>query len=202
MNLKQEKKAEKKIGKPVHYQDKISHASIVRTIQKYLPASGTVPLVIVCIGTDRSTGDSLGPLVGTHLQKRSIPDTYVYGTLEEPVHAVNLQDTLAIIESSFQNPFVIAIDACLGRQKNIGMICVSEGPVLPGSGVNKKLVPVGDINITGIVNVSGFMEYAVLQNTRLNTVMNLSEVISRCLYIAILSREKAGLMSKLRFSHQ
>lgn len=195
MNLKQEKQA-------AHYEDKVSHASIVRAIRSYLPSPGTDPLVIVCIGTDRSTGDSLGPLVGTFLQKYAIPDAYIYGTLEKPVHAVNLQDTLRLVESAYRNPFIIAIDACLGKQKNIGMICVSKGPVLPGAGVNKKLVPVGDINITGIVNVSGFMEYSVLQNTRLNIVMNLSEVISRCLYLAILSRDKAGPLSKMRFSHQ
>lgn len=27
------------------------------------------PIVLVCVGTDRSTGDSLGPLVGTQLKK-------------------------------------------------------------------------------------------------------------------------------------
>ena len=37
----------------------------------------------------------------------------------------------------------------------------------PGAGVNKDLPPVGDLYITGVVNVGGFMDYLVLQNTRL-----------------------------------
>ncbi|MNT94758.1 hypothetical protein D3C72_2365110 [compost metagenome] len=47
----------------------------------------------------------------------------------------------------------------------------------PGAGVGKDLPPVGDYNIVGIVNVSGFMEYFVLQNTRLSLVYQLKNEI-------------------------
>jgi putative sporulation protein YyaC len=57
------------------------------------------------------------------------------------------------------------------------MIQVGEGPVRPGAGVNKDLPPVGTHHITGIVNVGGFMEYFVLQNTRLSLVMDLTDAI-------------------------
>lgn len=136
------------------------------------------PIVIVCIGTDRSTGDSLGPLVGTMLKKRRIEGIAVYGTLDEPVHAVNLRDTLQAIEERFRCPYIIAVDACLGQLSSIGSIQVGDGPMKPGAGVNKDLPPVGDIHITGIVNVGGFMEYLVLQNTRLSLVMNMAERIA------------------------
>ena len=36
----------------------------------------------------------------------------------------------------------------------------------------------GDIHITGIVNVSGYMEFFVLQNTRLNLVMKMAKKIA------------------------
>ena len=51
------------------------------------------PLTVVCIGTDRSTGDALGPLVGSRLTEwRSVRDRIrVVGTLDEPVHAGNLR---------------------------------------------------------------------------------------------------------------
>src|SRR5689334_11270299 len=59
-------------------------------------------LVIVCIGTDRSTGDALGPLVGSKLSSRlNSEHTSVYGTLESPVHAVNLKDTIQEIETNY-----------------------------------------------------------------------------------------------------
>jgi putative sporulation protein YyaC len=135
-------------------------------------------IICVCIGTDRSTGDSLGPLVGTLLSKDPRPGLWVYGTLNDPVHALNLQETLEKIACEHPHSLVIAIDACLGHFKSVGSIQLGLGPLKPGAGVNKTLPEVGHIHITGIVNVSGFMEYFVLQNTRLSLVMNMAEVIS------------------------
>ncbi|GKU77142.1 spore protease YyaC [Paenibacillus sp. L3-i20] len=143
------------------------------------------PIVVVCIGTDRSTGDALGPLTGTSLLKYRSSHFHLYGTLEEPVHAMNLEDTLIAINHKHIKPFIIGIDACLGQVSSVGCIQVGEGPVRPGAGVNKDLPPVGDIHVTGIVNVGGFMEYFVLQNTRLHLVMRLSEIIATSLFTAI-----------------
>lgn len=142
-------------------------------------------IVIVCIGTDRSTGDCLGPLAGTALSKYNTGLFHLYGTLEEPVHALNLEETLQNINYIHRDPFIIGIDACLGQSSSIGCIQVVQGPLRPGAGVNKQLPPVGDIHLTGIVNVGGFMEYFVLQNTRLSLVMRLSDIIATSLYTAI-----------------
>lgn len=149
------------------------------------------PIVIVCIGTDRSTGDALGPLVGTALSKESGKLFELYGTLEDPVHAMNLSETLLKIMRAFKQPFIIAIDACLGQISSVGCIQVGAGPVRPGAGVNKELPPVGDMHLTGIVNVGGFMEYFVLQNTRLNLVYKMSDIISRCMINAIRTTRNA-----------
>ncbi|ASS73567.1 spore protease YyaC [Tumebacillus algifaecis] len=139
-------------------------------------------VVIVCIGTDRSTGDALGPLVGSKLSGR-LQDSraVVYGTLDTPVHAVNLKDTLHEIENSYRNPYVIAVDACLGQLASVGLVTLGDGPLKPGAGVNKVLPEVGHIHITGIVNVGGFMEYFVLQNTRLSVVMKMADCIADAL---------------------
>ncbi|WP_054025763.1 spore protease YyaC [Bacillus sp. FJAT-28004] len=147
--------------------------------------AATRPIVVVCVGTDRSTGDSLGPLIGTSLSKYRSPHFSLFGTLENPVHAMNLDDTLIEINRRFHKPFVIGIDACLGQVSSVGSIQVGVGPVRPGAGVNKDLPPVGDIHITGIVNVGGFMEYFVLQNTRLHLVMKMADIISLSLFTAI-----------------
>ena len=66
-------------------------------------------LVIVCIGTDRATGDCLGPLVGQALLPS--PQYSVFGTLKEPIHAKNLNQTFKEIYSVCQNPFIIAVDS-------------------------------------------------------------------------------------------
>ncbi|GAB6085934.1 spore protease YyaC [Alkaliphilus crotonatoxidans] len=144
-------------------------------------------LVILCIGTDRSTGDALGPLIGYKLQDslRRYQDVYLWGTLDEPVHAKNLHDKISEIKETYQNPFIVAIDACLGRMERIGFIKIGHGPLKPGAGVNKDLPSVGDIHITGIVNLSGYMEYLVLQNTRLSLVMKMAETIAEGIKFAL-----------------
>jgi putative sporulation protein YyaC len=151
---------------------------------KMINLNANRPIVFVCIGTDRSTGDSLGPLVGTLLEEKVISPFFVYGTLENPIHAVNLKEQLYDIHQRHHNPFIIGIDACLGRLKSVGVIQIAEGPVKPGAGVNKDLPEVGDIHITGIVNVSGFMEFFVLQNTRLNLVLKMAKTIANGIHEA------------------
>lgn len=132
-------------------------------------------IIVLCIGTDRSTGDSLGPIVGYKLADKSLP---VYGTLEAPIHATNLEKTLDFIDQNHKDSFVIAVDASLGSEKHIGYVTVGNGPLKPGLGVNKRLPDVGDLHITGIVNVSGSSDPMLLQTTRLKTVMRLADTIA------------------------
>ena len=121
----------------------------------------------ICIGTDRSTGDSFGPLVGTALEKKGYQ---VFGTLKYPVHAMNLEETIAKLP---KGKTIIAVDAALGKMESVGNIKVEAGAIKPGTGVGKELPSVGDYRIKGVVNVGGYMEYLVLQNTRLNVVMEM-----------------------------
>lgn len=142
--------------------------------------------VILCIGTDRATGDSLGPLVGYKLSRLPKKERVtVYGTLEKPVHAQNLKETTELIYNTHSNPFVIAIDASLGSNKHIGHISVGKGGLKPGSGVKKDLGTIGDMFITGIVNLSGAMEIALLQNTRLSVVMRMADIVTTCLWLSL-----------------
>jgi len=135
-------------------------------------------VVVVCVGTDRSTGDALGPLTGHRLQA-IVPDAAaVFGTLEHPVHAGNLGEHLARIRHRHPAHALVAVDACLGSLENVGTIAVGLGALRPGAGVNKTLPPVGDLYVTGVVNVGGFMEYFVLQNTRLHLVMKMATVVA------------------------
>lgn len=134
-------------------------------------------IVVLCIGTDRSTGDCLGPLTGTKLKALNL-FPLVYGTLDEPVHATNLESMLKTIHSTVAHPFIIAVDACLGKLESVGRVTVGQGSVKPGAAVNKDLPAVGNAYITGIVNVGGFMEHLVLQSTRLNLVMKMADTIA------------------------
>jgi len=137
---------------------------------------GPLPWNVICIGTDRSTGDALGPLTGSFLQNSTVPGIFVDGDIDDPIHAANLGE----FSSTFipHGP-VLAIDACLGKKNNVGTVTLCEEPLRPGAGVKKDLPQIGDSHIAGIVNVGGLMEYYVLQNTRLSIVMSMSHWIAK-----------------------
>lgn len=153
-------------------------------------ARGARTLVFVCIGTDRSTGDSLGPLIGYKLSGLKSKRVHVYGSLENPVHAKNIDNVMKQILRECEDPFIVAIDACLGSMDHVGYIGIGEGPIKPGSGVNKELAPVGDMFVTGIVNFGGFMDFLVLQNTRLFVVMKIADLISSGIRYVVWKLEK------------
>lgn len=134
-------------------------------------------VIVLCIGTDRSTGDCLGPLVGTKLKENDCRLT-IYGTLQNPVHAKNLEDNIEMIQKKHPNAKIIAIDACIGSIDSVQDIQIKDTPLTPGAAMDKGLPAIGDISIVGIVNISeGAFEFMTLQNTRLNVTYNLAEII-------------------------
>lgn len=147
-------------------------------------------IVLLCIGTDRSTGDSLGPLVGYKLSAMKYDDIFVHGTLENPVHAKNINNVSNHIKNNYSSPLIIAVDACLGQMEHIGYISVGKGSIKPGSAVKKDISPVGDIYITGVVNFCGALDFLVLQNTRLNVVMRMADIISSGIRYVLWQTEK------------
>jgi putative sporulation protein YyaC len=135
-------------------------------------------IIFLCVGSDRSTGDSLGPLVGTMIKGKNIPFP-VYGTLEEPVHALNIKKVLKEIHKKYGEAFIFGIDASLGDEGQIGYIFIKEGPFIPGNAVNKVLPSVGNYHMKAIVNyLDPFSPVQSLNSTRLYTVTILAEIIT------------------------
>ncbi|MBR1743341.1 MAG: spore protease YyaC [Lachnospiraceae bacterium] len=141
--------------------------------------------IFLCIGSDRATGDCFGPLVGEALlharekKARLFQSPKVYGTLDKPIHAINLENTIRQIYHRYQNPYVFAIDASLGIKNHIGFITLGAGPLFPGIGVKKELPEIGDAAITGIVNENNDKGQHTLQTTRLSVVYHLANFVSR-----------------------
>jgi putative sporulation protein YyaC len=137
------------------------------------------PVAFACIGTDRSTGDALGPLVGQRLLRLGYDPAGVIGTLEEPLHALNLEERLLpVMEAPGPRPLIVAVDAALGSISNVGAVNVRRGGLLPGQGVGKSLPRIGELAVTATVNVqAGALDVQVLQSTRLYLVQQLAELI-------------------------
>ena len=158
-----------------------SLATLLRDELRVLGA-GRREVVIACIGTDRSTGDALGPLVGEALLRLGLPPQMVIGNLRDPLHALNLHRVLTVAEMA-PAPLVIAVDAALGPAHQIGAIRVRRGGLRPGEAVGKTLPKVGDLSVTAIVNSSGAgLDARVLQSTRLFVVHELSRLVAAGLW--------------------
>lgn len=177
----------------INTQNQDSSREIARVLEKCIQRhkKDWSEIVFLCIGSDRVTGDCLGPYVGYRLSQYQIPGIFVYGTLNQPVHAVNLSHITDSIASAHPSALVIAIDASLGEKRHLGYVSIGNGSLYPGAAVQKDLPPVGDIYITGIVNIAGILEYLTLQTTRLSTVITLADTITQGILGAFPRKEKS-----------
>jgi putative sporulation protein YyaC len=173
MNLKRHLASNKDQLRMLHTNESITEM-MSNTLISWLPDKPR-EYVIVCIGTDRSTGDAFGPLTGYFLSELKPKHVHVHGTLQDPVHATNMEDHFRHIQHTYEHPFIIAVDACLGKSSSVGHLIAGHGSIIPGAALNKSLPEIGDIHVTRVVNVSGFMEHYVLQNTRLSVVVDMAK---------------------------
>lgn len=135
-------------------------------------------LVFLCIGSDRYTGDALGPLVGSYLLEQ-LDDAIVYGSLENPVHAGNLTTVAGEIFRHYDRPLIVAVDACLGKKSEIGKLEIWEGGIEAGIAVGNRLPKVGDIAVIGIVNCTSQVGYLDLQSTPLSLVIKQARLLAQ-----------------------
>ena len=148
-------------------------------IQEEMTRRHKKKLVFLCIGTDRSTGDSLGPLIGYKLKQERRRGTLVFGTLDRPVHAMNLEHYVQVLKNGYPDALVVAVDASVGDENHVGYVTLGRGALKPGLGVCKELHAVGDLFITGIVSGCSHYDPMMLQSIRLALVMQLADCIAR-----------------------
>lgn len=151
----------------------------LEAIKEKIRQANKSDVVLLNIGTDRCTGDSLGPLVGTFIENKI--DIPIYGTLKETVTAKNISSIIEEIHSKYENPYIIAVDASLGNSKDVGNIKIEDTPLYPGRGLRKDIQPVGDISIYGIVNMNSDFNFLVLNNTKLSIVYEMAKRIEQIL---------------------
>ena len=154
----------------------LAPGGVCLALKKILKNSGEPP-VVLCIGSDLSVGDSLGPVTGTKLKERLAgTNCYVYGTLAKPITAHEVKYMNEFLRATHPDSPVIAIDAAVGLAGDIGLIKIARRAIKPGSGANKRLSKVGDISIMGIIAEKSVFNYALFSATRLNVVYKMSEI--------------------------
>lgn len=161
-----------------HFRDDMAGPMLTRTLQGLdtITAGNTA---FLCIGSDRHILDCLGPLTGTMLQER-VPQLLIYGTLDKPLHAGNLLHELPAIKKR-QPGAILALDASVGREEELGMIRLRDEPLMPGKALLKGLPPIGDFSLTGVVSRRSENRLKSTQNGSLGAVYQIARLISKAL---------------------
>lgn len=144
-------------------------------------------IVFLCIGTPLVSGDSLGPSIGELLQSYLLKHIHVYGTTEAPIHALNLTAMMNTIKKKHPDAYFIAIDASFGTRSHLGNIFINQGPLYPGTGLNKELPPVGNLSITGIVCPHGPFRSKRLELTSARKIARQADIISSGIFQTLLT---------------
>ena len=153
------------------------------------------PPVVVCVGSDLAIGDSLGPITGSMLKyKTQGLNAFLYGTLGAPVTAKEIKYMRDFLRETHPQSRILAIDAAVGEKGDIGLMKISDSPLLPGAGANKKLGAIGDISIMGIVAEKSISNYGLLNTTRLNLVYTMAEILSDA--VSTLLWERCGTQNR------
>jgi len=154
--------------------------------------------VIVCVGTDAVSGDSLGPFVGTLLKEMGIP-AFIYGHLDNPITAQKISSVLSFIKSAHPDSKVLVIDSAVGKADEIGLIKISNCGIKPGLGADKDLPMVGDVSIMGIVESKGRATVERLKTTRLRLIWEMANIIAGAIseYIDYNNAEQANRYKSL-----
>lgn len=110
--------------------------------------------------------------MGYKLEKlfRQEENIKVIGNLENIVCAHNILKIIDYIKNTYEDSFIIAIDAALSNKSQIGKIIVSKNGMNVGSGINRKNIYVGNMSIKGIVSKdlrNPKYNFKLLQNTSL-----------------------------------
>lgn len=126
--------------------DQINIKAMVDFIMDEFKKSNKEEIIIVNIGTDKCTGDSFAPFLGSYLEEKDYPIKF-YGTLEEPIHALNIYREIDNIKDLHKNAFVVALDSAMSAIGDVGNIVIRNKPIEAGAGFDKDLPSVGDISI-------------------------------------------------------
>jgi len=152
------------------------------------------------------TGDCIGPLVGHLLASRNL-GCEIVGTLDSPVTALNIADSVLKVKRLYAGRKVIAVDSCVGEADELGSIRVRKGSLRPGLACGKSLPKVGfGKRRQPLLGSARFRVLARLRNSGLNRVrpQNLyspqRSVSSRVLYTYNIARQSFNPISvRLKF---
>ncbi|MFX3659069.1 MAG: spore protease YyaC [Ectobacillus sp.] len=177
----------------IPYNDPLAPLFIRNSLFSFLP-NEIQKLTVLCIGSNRINGDSLGPFVGTLLQDAFPQHVTVIGSLQNPVDAPHLEKAVAQLDERSGN-FLVSVDSIIGSKEHVHTIAIRQGALRPGSGLGKNLPAVGDASIMGVVLEESDNPFHALSYTNLNIVYQMARSIATG--IALAARQHFGYEAHL-----
>lgn len=138
-------------------------------------------IVILCIGTDKILGDSIGPIIGEKLKYLENEYVKIYGNLENTINFNNAKEVLQKIYSKFDNPYIITIDAALSNKENVGKIVLNKGYIKIGKALEKTICFYSNLNIKCIVGKnsnSKFYNMLELTGVNIKEIIDMSNIVT------------------------
>ena len=138
-------------------------------------------VIILCIGTKKVVGDSVGPLVGENIKYLENDYIKIYGALENTINFNNAKNILTEIYEKFDNPYIITIDAALGNKENMGKVILTKGYIKIGKALEKSICFYSNLNIKCVVgkNTNSMINnLAELKNVDKKEVENIVNMVS------------------------
>ena len=133
--------------------------------------------IILCVGSDKVVGDTLGVLVGELLKNNPAFKGRVYGDLKEPITRLNILKTIEKIRTVHKDNPIIVVDAVLGSEEEVGCVKTHKNGIFAGGQFGKGHM-VGDYSILGVVCCKGVSALSFLGSVRLKIVVELSKKIA------------------------
>ncbi len=138
-------------------------------------------VVILCVGTNKLIGDSIGPVVGQKLKEEKMKEKIcVYGDLKESINFKNAKTVIENVFKTYQKPFIITIDSALGTQTMISKIVVNKGIIRIGKSLGRSICYPSHITIKGVVgeNKNTYEDnIKILNEVEPELIWNLSDIM-------------------------
>lgn len=146
-------------------------------VKKREEAGAVRPEVYLCIGSDKLVFDCLGPIVGSLLKRDARFNGYVYGTVEEPVTALQVEEAIRFIRRFHFGAEVTVVDSAVGRREEVGKIKTFNSGLHPALGVDKNMPVIGDKSIMGVITTKEKVKDLRSCNVKLKEVYEMAKSV-------------------------
>lgn len=127
-------------------------------------------LAILCVGTNKIIGDSIGPIIGSNLKHMENDFMHVFGTTCNPLDFYNARNIINNLYENYEKPYIITIDAALSDKNRKGEIVLNKGFIKIGKALDRSICFYSNTNINCVVGKNS--EYA---NNNLEELLNADE---------------------------